>query len=37
MNSEQEFLEETAARLGLTLDELTKQDNEFWGINDAYV
>jgi len=34
MNSEQEFLEESAARLGLTLDELTKQDEEFWGVED---
>jgi len=36
MNSEQEFLEESAARLGLTLDELTKQSNEFWGIDDEH-
>ena len=34
MDSETEFMIECAERQGLTLDELTEQSNEFWGIDD---
>lgn len=34
LDSELEFLEECAYLYGKTLEELTKADREFWGMDD---
>ncbi len=37
LQSEREFLEECAELVGKTLEELTADDNKFWGLDDGTV
>ena len=37
LKSEIEFIEECASMLGKTVEELTADDNKFWGLDDGTV